>query len=325
VGRVPLAGVNIEPAGTGVVKIALLMLLSAIGTGGVFAQGLPTFKGTADLVALNVVVMDGQEQFVAGLTADSFAVYEDGVQQDLAFFAAGDLPLDLAILLDTSASMHDKLATAQQAAIGFVSGLRADDRLLVVDIKDKAAVAAPLSHDLKGAKDAILRTTAAGGTAIYNGLYVTLREMVRTRRADANMRRQAVVLLSDGDDTSSLVAYDDVMDLAKESGISIYTIMVGSQFVDANLRRVHPSAARSEYGMKALARETGARSFATADADSLSGVYTSIGRELASQYALGYTPKNQRRDGGYRRVTVRILDRTDARPRTRAGYVAPQG
>ena len=306
-------------------KVALLVLVSAIGTGGAFGQGLPTFKGTTDLVALNVVVMNRQQQFVAGLTADSFAVFEDGVQQDLSFFAASELPLDLAILLDTSASMHDKLVTAQRAAIGFASGLRADDRLLVVDIKDKPTIAAPLSHDLKGANDAIRRTTAQGGTAIYNGLYVTLREMVRTRRADASLRRQAVVLLSDGDDTSSLVGYDDVMDLARESGISIYTIMVGSQFVDANLRRVHPSAARSEYGMKALAQETGARSFATADVDSLSGVYTSIGRELASQYALGYTPKNQRRDGGYRRVMVRILDRTDAQPRTRAGYVAPRG
>lgn len=306
-------------------KLALLMLVSAIGTGAAFGQGSPTFKSGVDLVALNVVVMNSRQQFVSGLTADSFAVYEDGVQQDLSFFAADELPLDLAILLDTSASMHDKLATAQEAAIGFVSALGGGDRLLVVDIKDTSSIAAPLSHDVQAATQAILRTSARGGTAIYNGLYVTLREMARMRHDEGNMRRQAIVLLSDGDDTKSLVAYDDVMELAKESGISIYTIMVGAQFTDASIRRWHPSAAGSEYGMKALARETGARSFTTSEVGDLIDVYRSIGQELANQYALGYTPKNQRRDGAYRRVTVRILGRTDAQPRARAGYVAPRG
>jgi len=306
------------------VKIVMLMFVSAIGTGGAFGQEAPTFKSAVDLVALNVVVMDRQDQFVGGLTATNFAVYEDGVLQDVTFFAAGDLPLDLAVLLDTSASMRDKLATAQQAALGFLSILREPDRLLVVDIKDASTIAAPLSIDRTSAKDAILRTVASGGTAIYDGLYVTLREMARMRRGETSPRRQAVVLLSDGDDTKSLVAYDDVMALAKESGISIYTILVGAQFVDTELRRWHPSAPRSEYGMKALAQETGARSFATSDVGGLAGVYTSIGRELANQYALGYTPKNPRRDGGYRRLMVRILERTDAKPRTRAGYVAPR-
>ena len=306
-----------------VVKVALLVLVSAIGTGGAFGQNSPTFKGTVDLVALNVVVMNRQQQFVSGLAAGNFAVYEDGVQQDLSYFAAGELPLDLAILLDTSASMAGKLSTAQKAAVGFLSALRPVDRLLVVDIKDSSRIAAPLSHDLQAARDAILATAAHGGTAIYNGLYLTLREMARMRRDETDMRRQAVVLLSDGDDTTSLVAYEDVMELAKQSGLAIYTIRLGSNLPgDVGLRRWHPTASKSEYGMKALAQETGARSFAAAGTGDLAGVYASIGRELANQYALGYSSTNQRRDGGYRRVMVRIVDRVDAQPRTRAGYLA---
>ncbi len=93
------------------------------------------------------------------------------------------------------------------------------------------------------------------------------------------------MLLSDGDDTTSLVAYDDVMELAKESGISIYTIMIGSGLAaEQDLRRWHPSASKSDFGMKALAQETGARSFFTSNIGALAGVYTSIGRELANQY-----------------------------------------
>jgi len=86
-----------------------------------------TFKAGVDLVALNVVVTDSAEKFVAGLASSDFAVFEDGVQQDVSFFGTNDVPLDLAILLDTSASMSDKLQTAQQAAIGFVSSLRHGD------------------------------------------------------------------------------------------------------------------------------------------------------------------------------------------------------
>ena len=307
------------------VKAAALVLLSALGTTGVIAQErAATFRGAVDLVALNVVVVDGKQQFVSGLTADNFTIYEDGVQQDVTFFAADELPLDLAMLLDTSASMQSKLATAQQAAIRFASALRPVDRLLVVDVKETATILAPLSPDLKAAKDAILSTSAQGSTALYNGLYTTLKEMARQRRAETEMRRQAIVILSDGDDTSSIVSFDDVMELAKQSGISIYTIMLGSNTGSATARGKGEQTSRSEYGMKALAQETGARSFVALEVGDLADVYTSIGQELASQYALGYTSNNQRRDGAFRRVVVRLLERAGARPRTRSGYFAPR-
>ena len=307
-------------------KTLVLVLVCAAGATGAFGQDSPaTFRGGVDLVALNVVVVDPRQQFVGGLSAGNFAVYEDGVQQDVSFFASAELPLDLAILLDTSASMHDKIATAQKAAVGFVSALRPVDRLLVMDIKDSSRILTPLSHDLEAAKGAILATSATGSTALYNGLYLTLREMIRHKPAGQDLRRQALVLLSDGDDTTSIVAYDDVMELAKQAGISIYTIMLRSSQFDSQMARRGPETSKSEYGIKALAQETGGRSFLALDINDLAGVYQTIGQELASQYAIGYMPTNQRRDGAYRRVSVRIVDRANAQPRTRAGYLAPRG
>ena len=283
------------------------------------------FRSSIDLVALNVVVTNGQQKFVTGLQADNFLVFEDGIQQDVSYFAASSVPLDLALLLDTSASMTDKISTVQQAASGFASTLRADDRAMVVDIKDSTRILQPLTGEVPAVLSAIKSTAARGGTGLYNGLYLTLKELVKERRANEDVRRQAIVVFSDGDDTASLISFDDVMDVAKQSGIAIYTITLRSKFevqqASASGRRYF---SQSEYAMKALAQETGARAFFPLEITELAGVYGSIGEELASQYAVGYTPKNPRRDGTFRRVVVRIPDHPGVQARTRTGYTAPR-
>jgi Ca-activated chloride channel family protein len=312
------------------VKAAFLVLAVLAVPGGALAQQAPlnnadtpsaVFRTGVDLVALNVVVTDGQQKFVTGLSADQFLVFEDGVQQDVSFFAAKDVPLDLAILLDTSASMTDKLTTMQEAAIGFASTMRPGDRVTIVDIKDTVKVLLPLAAEPADAPEAIRATFARGGTALYNGLYMTLKDMVKQRRDNGEVRRQAIAVLSDGEDTASLIGFDDVMDVAKQSGIAIYTITLRSPYLvktaAANGQRYF---SQSEFGMKALAQETGARAFFPSDISELAGVYGSIAEELATQYAIGYTSKNPKKDGAFRRVIVRVGDHPGARTRTRSGY-----
>jgi Ca-activated chloride channel family protein len=281
------------------------------------------FRTGVDLVALTVVVTDVRQRFIGGLTEHDFAVFEDGVQQDISFFAAAAVPLDLALLLDTSASMADKMDTMQQAAIGFLRTLRTGDRAAIVDIKDNVQITYGLGGDVPMANDAVRKTVARGGTALFNGLYLTLKEMVKQRKANGDVRRQAIAVLSDGEDTASLVGFDDVMELAKQSGISIYTITLRSpsavKQAAAAGRRYFSQA---EFAMKSLAQETGARAFFPSEIRELGGVYGVIADELANQYAIGYSPKNARRDGAFRRVVVRIAERPDARTRTRSGYVA---
>ena len=283
----------------------------------------PLFRAGVDLVALSVVVTDPQQRFVTGLEPADFAVFEDGVQQDVSFFAAQQVPLDLALLLDTSASMLDKMQTMQTAAVGFLNTLRSGDRAIIIDIKDNVRIAYPLGVDFREAHAAVRGTVARGGTALYNGLYLALKEMVKQRKANGDVRRQAIAVLSDGEDTASLVGYDDVMELAKQSGITVYTITLKSAFA---IKQASQSGRRyfseSEFAMKALAQETGARSFFPTDIDELAGVYDAIATELAHQYAIGYSPKNARPDGAFRRVVVRVADRPDVRTRTRSGYMA---
>jgi Ca-activated chloride channel family protein len=296
-----------------------------------FAQALitptspttPLFRAGVDLVALNVVVTDKQEHFVSGLTAADFAVFEDGVQQEVSFFAATAVPLDLALLLDTSASMSDKMETMQQAALGFLRTLRSADRTTIVDIKDNVQIAYALGGDFEAAKEAVSKTIARGGTALFNGLYLSIKELVKQRKANGEVRRQAIAVLSDGEDTASLVAYEDVMDLAKQSGITIYTITLKSPFtVKQSTVSGRRYFSQADYAMKSLAQETGARWFFPSDIRELAGVYGVIAQELANQYALGYASKNPRRDGLFRRVIVRVAERPEVKTRTRSGYMA---
>jgi Ca-activated chloride channel family protein len=278
------------------------------------------FRGGVDVVALNVVVTDAQQKLVTGLGMENFAVFEDGVQQDVSFFAASSLPLDLALLLDTSASMSDKMKTMQEAAIGFAASLHSGDRVSIVDVKDTVKVLHPLDGDIAGARTAIQATSARGGTALYNALYMTLKELTKQRRGFDDVRRQAIAVLSDGDDTASLVAFDDVMEAAKQAGVAIYTITLRSPIdIKQASSGGHRYFSNAEFGMKALAQETGARAFFPGSIDELAGVYDVIAEELASQYALGYTSKNPKRDGAYRRVVVQITEHPGARPRTRNG------
>ena len=306
-------------------RACLLLACAVLPLDAVAQDPGPTFRSGIDVVALNVVVTDAQQKFVTGLSAGDFAVYEDGVQQDVSFFAATAVPLDLAILLDTSASMSDKIETVQTAAIGFTQTLRAGDRLIVVDIKDATRILHPIDGDPAASADAILSTVPRGGTALYNGLYMTLKELVKQRRANGEVRRQAIAVLSDGQDTASLMGFDDVMAVAKEAGISIYTITLRSAYrIRAATEGSAPRFSESEYSMKSLAQETGARAFFPTDISELAGVYGSIAEELSNQYALGYSSKNPKQDGAFRRVIVRIAGMPGVHIRTRSGYQSPR-
>jgi len=279
------------------------------------------FKSGIELVALNVIVTDKARKYVTGLEKADFAVFEDGVQQDLTFFAADAAPIDLAILLDTSSSMQDKMQDVHQAAVGFARTLRDEDRGAVVGFDTGVRVLQGFTGNVADIEAAIRAARANGGTALHNALYVTLKEFAKLGRANEDVRRQAIVVLSDGEDTASLLSFDDVMTLAKQSGVSIYTITLKSKYSGLG-RPARRYFSQSEYSMKSLAQETGAQAFFPLEVRELSGVYGSIATELAHQYALAYAPKNGRRDGAFRRVIVTIPARPDVRPRARVGYVA---
>ena len=284
------------------------------------AQPQVPFRAGVEVVSLNVTVTDGTTRYVTDLTAEEFNVFEDGVKQEVTFFNRTNLPIALALLLDTSASMESKLPTAQEAAIGFAKRLRTQDLAEVIDFDSRVIVLAPFTNGASELEQAIHKTSAGGSTSLYNAVYIALKDLKKViAKNTEEIRRQAIVLLSDGEDTSSLLPFEEVLDLAKRSETAIYAIGLRAADGPGSTSKGFKEA---EFVLRQFAQETGGRSYFPSQISELSAIYGQIADELSSQYTVGYTSRNGRRDGSWRRVVVRVA-RPNLTARTKLGYFAP--
>jgi Ca-activated chloride channel family protein len=305
-------------ARAGVVIAAVLTAgLAAAQTG----EPLAVYRAGADLVVLQVSVSDAQRRHVAGLRAENFTVLDEGVSQPLAVFATSESPLDVMLLIDTSGSMDLQLPVARLAAADLVGSLRSDDRagLMVFDVG--ATVAHPLSDKHDGVIAAIRALAPAGATALYEAVYISLHTLSRARRADDDVRRQALVVLTDGADNASRIPFEQALDAARAGDVTIFTIMPDIPPTDA---AAAPTLgwrnATIRFEMRRLAEDTGGRTFVTTTPSGLAEVYEQIKNELRTQYWLAYAAGPG--PAGYRRVSVRVNDPPGLLARTRAGYNA---
>ena len=304
--------------------IAILAALGAAAGLTVTAQqddaddALPSFRAGVDVVSLNVTVTDADNRFVTDLDQENFQIFEDGVLQEITFFSRARLPIALSVLIDTSASMDKRMRTAQEAAIGFSRSLGPDDLAEIIDFDGRVEILQDFTNDLELLGEAIRQTSAGGSTSLYNALYVALKDLSKAPLRPSEVRRQAIVMLSDGEDTSSLITFDEVLELAKRSETGIYTIGLQEEEDERSGFR------EADFVLRQLAYETGGRAFFPEDVNDLPAIYQQISDEISSQYSVGYISANPLRNGQWRRTVVRV-DRERTTARTKQGYYAPTG
>lgn len=299
-------------------RASLVFVCCAAAVTASSAQQQPKLRSGVELVSLNVSVTEGSK-YVTDLEQKEFEVFEDGVQQSISFFSRRQQPIALALLLDTSNSMEDKLATAQEAAVGFAKRLKPEDVAEVIEFNSQVQILNAFTNDAVALEKAIRGTDATGSTALYNAIYISLKELKKIKAtSEEEIRRQAIVVLSDGDDTSSLMPYEEVLDLAKRSETAIYTIGLRPEKND----RERVQFKEAEFVLRQLAQETGGRSFFPSNVSELARIYDTISHELSSLYSIAYTSKNPARNGAWRRIVVRVA-RPGLLARTRLGYYGP--
>ena len=278
---------------------------------------VPRFRVGVDTVSLSITLLDEVGRLITGLPEENFTVYEDGVEQNIQFFAHAELPLKMVILLDVSMSMRQKLEMAQEAAVRFVDSLEPGDEVQVVEFGSRVLTLVEFTPEFADVANAIRSTTVGGATALYNAIYISLKDL-EAYRSD-QLDRRAIVVLSDGNDTRSVLRFDDVKEQARKSNIIIYAISLRANRRDLKKEKYR----NAKYELDMLAEESGGVSYAPEKLNDLSGVYEEILEELKGQYTMGYVSTNTEHDAKWRHLQI-LTAEPGTRVRTREGYYAPE-
>jgi len=265
-----------------------------------------------DLVVLNLTVTDKAGQYVKALKLSDFKIYEDGVEVPanmITSFSLQEAPYAAVVLLDSSGSMEARFSLARSAAIRFLDGLRPEDVAAVYRFDSKVERV----QEFSGGRDLapIAYAIRARGMTTLNDAIVEAANTLASRPE----QRKAIVILSDGVDTYSKATSDKAVESALAVGASIFAVDMSQVEIGGSLRQ---QAAAS---LKAFAEKTGGRFIATPGGPALREAFTGIAEELGHQYAVSYRPINQKRDGKWRTLEVKV-QREDLTVRTRKGYRA---
>ena len=273
---------------------------------------------TLDVSRVNMLftVSDKKGRFITDLAKDDFEVLEYKKPQSIMEFTAeSDLPLRLAILIDTSNSIRERFRFQQEAAIAFIDGTirpRAD-RALVVSFDTATELVTDLTDDVPALEKAIQNLRPGGGTSLYDAVFFASRDKLMQDQPLYKFRR-AMVILSDGEDNQSLHTRDQALEMAQKADVTVYTI-------STNITRIESDGDKV---LRYFAEETGGRAFFPFKASDLSQDFENIANELRHQYNIFYRPDPLKADGLYHPVDIRVKGHKDMIVRARKGYYAPK-
>ena len=298
-------------------RSALAALVAASGHAAAFAQEPPTtrppvvIETEVDIVSITAVIHDKAGRFAAGLGPKDIHVFEDGVEQQVTIFREAQggeekIPLSVGLVLDASGSMAQSMGFLKEAASSFVGKLEEVDEALIVQFNESVKGSAEFTGDIDRLDQFIEGLQAWGGTSLYDAIRYSL-DRIKDRPG-----RKALIVFSDGDDTTSTISESEVVDYARSVEATIYSV---------GIRGGGPGGGAPPRGfLRKIAEETGGQYFFPDKVGELIRVFAAISAELHRHYLLAYSPKKAP-DGLFRKIEVR-LDRKDLEVRVRKGYFA---
>ena len=277
-------------------------------------------------VRLPITVTDKKGQFVSGLIANDFLVFEDRIPQQIDSFTSEEnnkLPLYVAVLMDTSPSTAGKLKFEQESAMNFIQTVVRPrrDRVLFATFDHEVTLRQDFTDRLELLDRAVFAVKQTGKqTALYDAIWEFCDQKMRSAQG-----RRALVVITDGDDTYSRADINDAIDIAQRTETTIFAISTKAGLSGAAVPGVDRGQVKDkgDKGLERLCDETGGMAFFTGDMLALERSFSKIAKELRSQYLITYKPTNDRYDGSYRKVDVRLAGgRENMKLRTKRGYKA---
>lgn len=269
-----------------------------------------TFKVGADLVQLNISVFDSSGHILKGLPESAFTVYENDVKQQIVHFGQEDVPVSLGLLIDSSTSMRTKKDRVATAALAMVKASNPDDEVLVMDFNEEADVVQDFTNDLSALEKSLRNIPTNGETAMRDAALVAMDQL----RSEGKRDKKVLVIITDGEDNSSVASTQQVVERARRGNVIVYAIgLLGEQQPQ--------SAARAKAELDALTTATGGRAWFLTDVSEIEAVMPEIAHEIRNQYVITYNPSDTTKDGRFRTIRVEV-NVPGTTVRTRSGYYA---
>jgi Ca-activated chloride channel family protein len=273
---------------------------------------------TVEVTRVNVLftVTDKKGRFITDLGKDDFAVAENKKAQVIQEFTAEtDLPLRIAILIDTSNSIRDRFKFEQEASVEFINSVirPSQDKAMMVSFDTTPEMVVDLTDDQEKLAKAIRDLRPGGGTALYDAIYFACRDRLLQDQPRHKFRR-AIIIVSDGDDNQSRVSRDQALEMAQKADVVIYGISTNISRIDTDGDKV----------LNYLSSETGGQAFFPFKVQDLAQSFENIANELRRQYNIFYRPEPLKADGLYHAIDVKVKARKDLVVRARKGYYAPK-
>jgi VWFA-related protein len=275
-----------------------------------------TLSVNVELVNILFTVADRRGKFVTNLKKDDFRVFEDERAQTITNFSSEtDLPLTIALLVDTSGSIRDKLQFEQRAATEFFYSTlqRGKDKAMIISFDSGVDLIQDFTDDPEKLSGAVQKIRAGGGTSLYDAIYLAV-----TQKLAGQQGRRVVILITDGDDNSSRISLTETLEAAQKNDVTVYAISTNST-ISAGSK----DQERGDKTLKKFASETGGKPFFPLKIQDLASSFVGIRDELRAQYQIGYRPSNSRLDGTFRKIRVDLADKR-FRVRARTGYYMPK-
>ena len=273
------------------------------------------FRSDARVVVCHTTVVGKDGTLITGLPRSAFAVYENGVRQQITGFQQEDVPVSMGLLVDNSGSMRFKREKVEAADLALVGDSNPDDEVFIVNFADQAFLDLPDGEDFTSniaeMKEALRRTDSRGETAMRDAIEMSLQHL----DAKAHRDKKVLVVVTDGEDNVSVTKMEDLVRHAQQSGDLIYCVGL--------LRDEDPLAARrARRALQELASATGGQAFFPDDVSQVDRIAHLVAHDIRNQYTISYTPSNSAMDGAYREIKIAVDAPGKPDVRTRSGYFA---
>ena len=274
-------------------------------------EDTPTFRADTRLVALHATVVDKNGKLVTNLAQNAFKVFENNVEQTIKIFKREDVPVSMGLVIDNSGSMRDKRAKVSAAALRLVRESNRDDEVFIVNFNDEAYLDVPFTNDMKKMEEGLARIDSRGGTAMRDAVSMSIDWAKEKGKHD----KKVLLVVTDGDDNTSQITLEKLVQKCQQSEILVYAIGILSQ----EERR---EAKRAQRALEALTRSSGGSAFFPLELNEVETIASEVAHNIRNQYILAYTPNNTVLDGSYRQIRVTANGPNRPVVRTRTGYYA---